>query len=220
MGGIHRAIVFLLAGATATIGVAWTCALWSPTRVVPDPFGDWAKVPETMDPDGVSGVHWIEAAFGWKFSTFYAERTTVNGVVDIVRRGPYGGVWHRTAGWPLLALRSRVEVVDSQVVWRNYRGDGAPPRSSPERRRWDLPLDEILYRGIAADDLPEWLHSQHERRLPLIPVPFGFTVNTLVYGSIFALLTMVFKAVHRRFHANPQGFPVVLRSSRNDSKSS
>jgi hypothetical protein len=176
----------LLFGSITTIAVAWGCALWTPSRFSFDPFQNPSKAVETADPDGVKGLHYQEAGFGWTFTHLRGERSTSNGKVDVFWSGPYGGTYHRAAGWPFSALRSRVEVLDSQVSGRFSEGQPMP-ESIPQRTRWELPWKEILFRGIASKDLPAWFHAETNRRIPLIPLPLGFAGNMLLYAMIYLM---------------------------------
>ena len=87
------------------------------------------------------------------------------------------------------------------------------------RARWDLPVTEILRRGMQTSWLPAWLHVHQERRLPLVPFWPGFAANTLVYllvvVGIQLLVIRVFEwASGRAATTAPaqSGQPVVLRT--------
>ena len=193
---IRLAIVLLVAGTATTVAVAWGCAVWSPVRTTFNPMPNHAGIADSVDPDGHVGLHYRETGTGWTYPCLIGSRISTN---DVWWSGPYGGVDHRLVGWPLPALRSRVEVLDSQRSSRTFEG-GPETEATPQRRRWDLPLDEIVYRGIATKDLPTWLHAYPERRLPLVPMVFGFAVNTIVYATTIALVVITFQAGWRRQH--------------------
>jgi hypothetical protein len=199
----------LIVGAAITIVVAWACAMWSPVRSTLDPFPNPAGMADTSDPDGDVGLHGIESGFGWMLTELRGTRSTLNGREDIYWYGPWGGVYHRLAGWPMASLRSRVEVLDSDRANQVYEGEPEPVPVLP-RRRWALPAGEIVHRGLATKDLPGWMHAQPDRRLPLIPMGLGFAVDTLVYAGVFALLIRLCRPAWRRLHAAPRGFPVVV----------
>jgi hypothetical protein len=210
---LRRLIVRSTVGAAVTIAVAWGCAAWSPLRAVADPFPDLASdgesVPETVDPDGVTGLHYRETGFGWtsmRQSGWRSRGKDGRAIVD--RIGPYGGTHHRTAGWPLAALRSRVHVLDSQVASRRYEGE-PEVMPTPQRRRWQLPAREIVYRGLATDDLPGWLGARRGRRLPLVPLPGGFVLNTFTYAAAYALAASAVQTTWCRWRRTPRGFTVV-----------
>ncbi len=208
---IRTLIVPLLVGAAITFVVAWGCALWSPVRATVDPFPNPAGIAETVDPDGNVGLYYRESGFGWTCMSLRGQRSVTDGRKNVFWSGPYGGVFHRVAGWPLPALRSRVEVLDSQVSNRYI--DGEPPSQIlTQRRRWDLPAREIVYRGIATKDVPSWLHAYLDRRLPLVPLPLGFIVDTLVYAIAFALLAGAVRRAMRMWRPAPCGFAVVTES--------
>jgi hypothetical protein len=168
-------------GSLLTVLMAWACILWAPTRTVFDPFHSPAQAVETTDPDGVKGLHYQEHGFGWSYLYLRGDRTSPK--TNVIWSGPYGGIYHRLAGWPFPALRSRVEVLDSQAASRF--SEGTPePAAIPQRRRWQLPWKEILRRGAATQDLPGWVHAKPGRRVPLIPLPWGLALDTLVLGMI------------------------------------
>ncbi len=200
---LRRAVFPLFAGAVLTVLVAWVCILWMPSRYARDPFVAPTMSREKVDPDGVKGLHYEQAGFGWTFTYLRGERFwSPNGKPHLHWAGPYGGTYHRVAGWPFYAMRSRVEVVDSQ---RSSRfSEGAPePEVRPQRRRWELPGKEILYRGIASKDLPAWLAVQPDRRLPLIPMPFGFIGNAVVYPVVFFFIDLAWSFMRRQHHSTP-----------------
>lgn len=213
--GIHLirpAITLLVVGAAATVAVAWGCAMWSPIRATADPFPNPTGIADTVDPDGVVGLHGRESGFGWAYMSLRGERFMTNGKEDVIWTGPYGGVYHRVAGWPLPALRSRVEVLDSQVSSRFSEGE-PEPEVVQQRRRWDLPAREIVYRGVATKDLPTWLRAHPDRRLPLVPIALSFAIDTLTYAIAFALVVSVWRAAWRRFRPVPRGFAVVTEGA-------
>ena len=134
--------------------------MWSPTRATIDPFPDPAGIADTIDPDGGVGLHGREIGFGWEYTSLRGERFTTNGKEDVIWAGPYGGVYHRFVGWPLSGLRSRVEVLDSEAANRFSEGQPEPQVVLQQRRRWESPAREILYRGIATTDLPGWTRAR------------------------------------------------------------
>jgi hypothetical protein len=209
---IRTAITLLLVGAAVTVAVAWGCAMWSPVSATVDPFPNPTGVADTVDPDGVVGLHARESGFGWTYMSLRGERSVTNDRENLFWSGPYGGVFHRAAGWPLPALRSRVEVLDSQVSGRLSEGQ-PEPEVVTQRRRWDLPTREIVYRGIPTKDLPAWLHADPDRRVPLVPIALGFAINTLTYAIAFALVASVCRAAWRRLRPAPRGFAVATEGA-------
>ena len=179
---LRRGVWALLFGSMITVTVAWGCALWTPSHFSFDPFQSRSKAVETADPDGVKGLQYQEAGFGWTFMYLRGEKF----LSDVIWCGPYGVKHHRVAGWPFSALRSRVEVLDSQVSGRFSEGQ-PEPGVKPQRTRWELPWKEILFRGVASKDLPAWFHAKTGRRMPLIPLPAGFAGNTLWYATIYLM---------------------------------
>jgi hypothetical protein len=58
-------------------------------------------------------------------------------------------------------------------------------------RRWSLPPLEIIRRGLQTDALPEWMHAQPRRRLPLVPDGLAFVGNVVFYAVGCALVLHV-----------------------------
>jgi hypothetical protein len=209
---IRFMIAALVVGATASIAIAWACAIWSPIRTIVDPFPHPTGIADAVDPDGAVGLHYRESGFGWSYMWQRGWRSLTNGEEDVFWSGPYGGIYHRVAGWPLPALRSRVEVLDSQASGRFSEGE-PEPMVLPQRQRWDLPAGEIVYRGIATKDLPDRLRAFQDRRLPLVPIGVGFAVDTLAYAMAFALLVSGDRALRRRPRPAPRGFAVLTKGA-------
>lgn len=185
--------------------------MWSPICAAVDPFPNPAGIADTVDPDGVVGLHGRESGFGWAYMSLRGHRAVGNRE-SVFWNGPYGGVYHRVAGWPLPALKSRVEVLDSQVSGRFSEGE-PEPEVVTQRRRWDLPAREIVYRGIPTKDLPNWLRAHPDRRLPLVPIALGFAINTLTYAIVLAFLASGWRAVWRRLRPAPRGFAVLMKGA-------
>ncbi len=191
---VLRVTLYIIFGAAMTVSVAWVCAMWSPIRTVIKPFPNPGTIPDTTDLDGTKGLHYFEAGVGWSYSSLCGTRyTTKNNVVWVNWAGPYGGTFHRVAGWPLPAVWSRVEVLDSQASNRIFEGEPEHLYVTTQRVRWELPLSEIIHRGIATKDLPGWFHAEQDRRLPLVPLLFGFLVNTAVYALFLAFIVLACK---------------------------
>ena len=201
--------VALAAGAMMTVLVAWCCALWSPWRYEIDPFADPVNAVATADPNGEMGLHFQECAVGWTRMTLRGEIHWHNGKPDFLYPGPYGGTYHQFAGWPFKALRSCVTVLDSQAANRVVGGEG-PDVIVIQRRRWELPWDEIVHRGVASNDLPAWMHAQYGRRLALVPIPLGFMANSLFYALFFTFAARLAQSFWNRFRSRPAGFDVIL----------
>jgi hypothetical protein len=195
-------------GALITLMIAWACALWSPTRFTFEPFDNPTIAKETVDPDGLRGVHHVECGIGWSYACRRGERTDSG---DIMWCGPYGGVYHRFYGWPFKAMRSRVEVFDSQSAGRFSEGQ-EPPELPPARTRWALPLAEIIARGVATKDGPRWLHARNDQRLALVPQPAEFCADTLLYAIACLIINAVSAKVWRAIYPKRRGFPVVLKA--------
>ena len=100
--------------------------------------------------------------------------------------------------------------MDSQAANRFSEGESEPTTILVQRRRWDLPRDEIIHRGLATNDLPSWMHAQLGRRLALIPIPAGFVADSLLYAAVWWLLARATRALWRKLRPAPRGFPVIF----------
>lgn len=159
-----------------TVVVAWACALWTPQHFEFNPKADPLKAVITPNPDGGQGLHYQAAGFGWDY-IYLRGCKEASGFYWL---GGHMMIYHRLVGWPFRALHSRVEVLDSQF-WQRYLDEG---EAIHERRRWELPYNEIIHRGLASKDLPTWIHAKQDRRLPLIPRLFGFVGSTVFYAIV------------------------------------
>jgi len=193
---LRHAAAPVVFGLLATLVVAWSCVLWSPTQAAFDPFDSPSEAVETVDPDGVRGLHYHEYGFGWSHLYFRGARFGSNGKADVLWSGPYGGTYHRLAGWPIHAMRSRVEVLDSQAAGRHSEGQPAP-NVPPQRRRWRLPWGEVIRRGVASNDLPAWMHAKPDRRVPLIPLPAGFAFDAFFYAVLYLISARLVRLAER-----------------------
>jgi hypothetical protein len=199
-------LVHVVIGMVATVAVAWACALWSPVRRTVDPFPNPMSIRNTVDPDGKIGLYYQETGVGWGFMYQRGERS-LRDPSDVFWNGPYGGEQYRIAGWPVAALRSRVRVLDSQAAGRFGEGE-VDPRPKRQRLRWELPWSEIIHRGIATKDLPDFIHPASNRRLPLVPLAWGFAVDTTIYALIATIFVFAFKSASAHWRRMPRGFPV------------
>jgi hypothetical protein len=179
--------------------------MWSPVRSVVDPMTNTPLVNQSTDPDGVTALQYVERGFGWTHMYCVGSVDVVNGKADVWWDYPAGEIEHRIAGFPLAALRSRVEPLD--VPPRFSEGEDPPPSPTP-RQRWQLPAREIFNRGLATSDLPRWAHAIGGRRLPLVPVVDGFVGDALIYAAIYGLLNLAFGLLARRRVS--LGFEVVM----------
>ena len=181
---LRRGISAIIVGGILTILIFWACALWTPARRIFDPLDMPSQALETIAPDHIKGLYYQQNGFGWTYLYLRGERFWSKGKSDILWRGPYGGTFHRLAGWPFYAVSSRVTVLDSQIGGRVF--DGRPqPSVRPQRRKWELPWNEILHRGVASKDVPIWFYAKPDRRLALIPLPLGFALDTFFYAIIY-----------------------------------
>jgi len=83
-------------------------------------------------------------------------------------------------GWPMFSMQSLVT---------HYEDSNGHYLAGNE-----LPLTEIVHRGIQTSKLPAWFHIQEGRRLPVIPLWFGFACNTAIYFWVLLVGWFVLKA--------------------------
>jgi hypothetical protein len=207
----QRIAVAAFIGAILNVIVAWACIIWAPTIEVVEPMRRPHAIDETIDPHGVRALHWRESGFGWTLSSPCGWRPG-DDRSEVIWRGPYGRIYHRSAGWPFPSIWSRVSVLDSQAATRTC--EGCPEYEGVAQRvRWELPVGEIVQRGLASKDLPGWCHAQPDRRLPLIPLWPGFVGNTLVYAAFWLLLRATVREARWRLRREQRGFAIQISGS-------
>jgi hypothetical protein len=194
----------LVAGAIMNVVVAWICAAYSPwlTYVGPkDP--EWPADPEQIvGPDGTRGWWHITRGVGW---LEYAGQ---------MWRGADGHFfcWSgvsappivREAGFPFRSVRSVVSAIDS---------DFDPAAQSPKRVRWQLPVRGVISRGVNTSDLPLWTRVIENRRIPLVPMFWGFTANSIVYACLCLAMLKLLKKLARNPLERRRGFEVLPRQA-------
>jgi hypothetical protein len=163
---------------------------------------------ESIDPDGESAILFHDDGFGWSNLCPVGHRVPF--LPTPLWRGPFGGTYFHLSGWPFFALKSRVEVLDSQVANRTYEGAPPPTTILVQRTRWQLPPAEILHRGLATNDLPAFFHARPGRRLSLFPLPLGFSANTFLFALTLLFAARLLGCVRQRFRREPRGFPVLI----------
>jgi len=173
---IVKVYLVLLAACAANLAVGWSCAAWSPIRRSTGlPEHEGPGYPETWPggPYGEQG-HWMVQS-----GTGFVEHVSLcaHGVEGDFNYWKGSQTPYREAGWPVLSFRSCVTAISGRTApsapWRNLQ-------------KWDLPLDEIIKRGIQTNSLPPFLGACKERRLPLVPIWGGFIINVLFYGVLIA----------------------------------
>lgn len=148
----------LLMGLCIACAVAWACALWSPLTFT-----------SPRDPQ-VTG-RWVDV------ETFAG--VGYSGETDRLAKGAEGEPlnWERfgpsefRAGWPARMFISRV--VPHAVNDHALAG-------------LELPLPELLGRGLPTDRLPALFHAAPGRRIPVQPLWTGLTINVLVWSLAVA----------------------------------
>ncbi len=193
-----RVVCALLLGAAANVLVAWACVMWSPQVWKVNPYlliETGQHLPIWPAPNGEMAYWFAEGGWGWCLSEPAGYPQATGHVVW--HRYPWPRDEYRVAGWPLPALQSHVHTSGRNVA------------SMPIK--WQLPWRVIVWRGYNTSDLPAWLGAYPQRRLPLVPMPVGFAVNTLfcavgVWGVAVVL---------RRWRRKRLGYPVCERCGYN-----
>lgn len=175
--------ISILAGAILNGLVAWVLVLWSPYSNViypPRPEGG-GHAQRTIGPRGI--LNWWKVRNGC-------------GVWEAIPMGSMDGRVFRSddeytpafyrAGLPLFSLQSVVTGIPPE--------GGNPHDYDRFLRKWELPLKEILYRGMQTRWLPQWMNANQARRIPLLPFFPGFAANTLLYSC---MVFLVWAAWHR-----------------------
>jgi hypothetical protein len=158
-------LTLLIGAAVLNVLVAWGCISWSPytSSIMPsDKPTDNGYPPAVAGPYGQQGW-WFSATGVGVWQSVPSGARGAEGQF-LYWRGSHTPAYYR-GGWPMLSVQSR-------VMFHDYRS------------RWDLPVSEIVRRGMQTTWLPLWLHALPERRLPLVPFWPGFAINTLAYFSV------------------------------------
>jgi hypothetical protein len=173
-------LALVLSGMILNVLVAWSFILWSPYNrsIMPHEKSDHTMPDENIGPDGTLGWWFTGYGFGvWTSEPSSAE--TFDGEVFLHWRNSETPAFYR-GGWPMLSMQSIV----------NAMPDSAHADQELDLAKWDLPIKEILHRGLQTDWLPSWLHVKEERRLPFVPLWLGFVFDTFFY--FLALLGFYF----------------------------
>jgi hypothetical protein len=160
-------LMLFLVAVVLNVFVAWSCVLWSPYRSHTAPSSEKLAngYPATIPgPFGQQGWWFTNAGVGvWQ--SIPAGARGVNEQF-LYWRGSTTPAYYR-GGWPMLSMGSTVTCHNDLA-------------------RWDLPASEILRRGVQTSWFPAWLHVREERRLPLLPLCYGFAINTALYFCALA----------------------------------
>jgi hypothetical protein len=131
---------------------------------------------------------------------------------DTPERPGYLGIYSRSytptvreAGWPMKAVRSVTSHVPTGRPKVDAQGQ-AQPLFDP--RRWDLPPAEIVHRGVPTNGLPRWMHAAPDARLPIVPIPSGLLINSLVWGTACVGLHALVRFTRSRMHKDVRGFAI------------
>jgi hypothetical protein len=193
----YRILIWIFAASIIfNMLVAWGCLLWSPyTRFIsPQEKADHSMPDNIRGPDGSFG--WWFLSFG--FGVFAAEPQSA----EVSEGGAYFKYWrsgntpaYYRGGWPMFSMQSLV------------RYQQAPDGHDISGR--ELPLSEILSRGLQTSWLPSWLHAREDRRLPIVPLWLGFSFDTLFYFGVFSAVVLVWQRVRSRTpNKSPEPTPI------------
>lgn len=155
-------LVLFFTAVILNVFVAWGCIVWSPYTIHTKPSNERSS---TGYPATIVGPYG-ERAWWFTASGFGVSQAVPSGARGaegrfVYWRGSHTPAYYR-GGWPMHSMQST-------VTFHDYRA------------RWELPAWEILKRGLQTNWLPEWLHAQQGRRLPLVPFWPGCLINALLY---------------------------------------
>jgi hypothetical protein len=183
-----RARTFLLLFVSSiflNVLVAWACILWSPyTRGSLPPERQDRRMPSTSPgPDGSYNWWWTGQGFGVSDAVATGAEVLEGGEYLLYWKGRKTPAFYR-GGWPMLSMQS--------VVTAHQDAAGA------NLAKWELPYREILRRGLQTGLLPAWWHAREERRLPIVPLWFGFAANTLFYFGVLFACSFLWRRVRKQ----------------------
>jgi hypothetical protein len=152
--------VCMLAGAVATWGVAWGCALWAPrTAIRSHPGGAWpAEVPADWPPPGIEVSSRGPGTFSYVWeNSGYILRESQDGTRTVLTTPTVRQYTIRRfrAGWPAFALRLE--------------------RRSGQHGPISTGVLRVLESQTANANIPG---------LPTRILPLGFALNTLFYAAV------------------------------------
>jgi hypothetical protein len=170
--------------------VAWACILWIPyTRSALPPEREDRRLPGTSPgPDGSYAWWWTGQGFG--VSDAVPMGASLFEGAEYLRywRGSGTPAFYR-GGWPMLSMQSVV------TTYRDAAGANLA--------KWNLPCREILRRGLQTSLLPAWLHAREERRLPMVPLWFGFAANTSFYLGVLLTFSFLWRRIRKQTTNKP-----------------
>lgn len=170
----RRIALCLVLGAVINVGVAWGCAAWSPrtvstytlldqifgVRAGPPPWARGAEMVMGGDLPDRGGFGFEEWNSWWGARWLSSDDPKQVWPTHDYSRTASGSVRTTGVGWPMLALRSE--------SW----SDSATSLVDVGLIRGGIPIGPV---GQYAID---------RRKLPIMPIWFGFLVNTLLYGAL------------------------------------
>ena len=180
---VGKAIVLIVGAVLANYAIGWSCTLWSDIShrtKLPEHHGDGYPATYPGGPEGKDGWWTTETALGYREYTAHSARGAEGSFT--YWRGSF--TLHREAGLPLASIRSTV----------------TPQRDG--KTGWDLPMSEVLQRGINPRVVAYWTGGHPERRLALVPKPLGFVFNMVVYMALFVLLRRANRAYSKSLNTD------------------
>ncbi|MDB5326215.1 MAG: hypothetical protein JWM57_1784 [Phycisphaerales bacterium] len=190
-------VLCLLGGMAINVVMAWSIGIWAqPSGYVQLRVPPLATMSAEAKVRPGEHVLWDRYdAFGFNAYMPSINVSEVDRFDGYVAPG-YNNPELRVTGWPMRSMQSMTRYV------RAYKGVDRP-------RRWDLPVGEIVRRGMQTAWVPALLHPHMDGRIALVPIPLGFVVNTSIYALAVAAL---FKGVAwlKSKQSQPRGFDIIL----------
>jgi len=163
-------LALVLSGVILNVLVAWGCVLWSPYShyVWPQEKADHTLPGTILGPNHSPG--WWHTSTG--FGVFESEPWNARVDDETYFHGFRSSLTPAffCCGWPMFSMQSLV------THYEDVQGHYLAGR--------ELPCAEIIHRGLQTSKLPARLHAQENRRLPAVPLWFGFIGNTLFYSLV------------------------------------
>jgi hypothetical protein len=193
----HFAFACAVWGCAINLLVAWGCALWSPvTRSTAPPNSPAPGIdpPMIAGPSGAPRAWWLIAR-GWGIEHAVAEGARWGDDEFLYYRGQSPPI--QSSGWPAYSMRSQVTPIHGE------NGDALS--------MWDLPVKEIWRRGPRTEFLPDWMHVNRLRRVPLVPLWSGVVADTTFYAILVGACCWMWQSYRPRRVERRRGFDVMPR---------
>ncbi len=176
----RRVPLFLTLGAVVNVGVAWWGAammpFWDNSHHRPTEIGPWPiDVPEDWPPS-VDGI-----ANEWALVTWIMVAGEERHSTGHNRFAPNHNVTVFEAGWPMRSMRTWIM--------------SAPPYEITDERDYEMTM------GVDAAKVVPFFKNRRRLPIPLLPIPLGFTLNTLFYAALLYVPVLGFGALKCRQRA-------------------